>query len=189
MAPATTRIKPLTIGVRRAWPRIVPAGNLLPVANLKGPAVGDPAPDFTLPTQTGEHISLHDLFEEKVVVLYFYPKDDSFGCTREACAFRDSYEVFVEAGAEVVGVSSDSVGSHDQFVRKHKLPFILVADDGGEVRRRYGIATTLGFLPGRVTYVIDRHGVIRHVFSSQTQFNGHVQGALAVVRELAGTPA
>ncbi|GAA5180608.1 peroxiredoxin [Rugosimonospora acidiphila] len=159
------------------------------MANIKGLAPGDPAPDFTLPSQTGEQVSLHDLYAEKVVVLYFYPKDDTYGCTKEACAFRDAYEVFSEAGAQVVGVSSDSVDSHDQFARKHNLPFVLVADSGGELRRRYGIPTTLGLLPGRVTYVIDRQGVIRHVFSSQMQFNGHVQGALKVVKELAGQPA
>ncbi|GIH17947.1 peroxiredoxin [Rugosimonospora africana] len=173
----------------QTWPRAVPASNLLPVANVNSLAVGDRAPDFTLPTQTGEQVSLHDLLKERVVVLYFYPKDDTLGCTREACAFRDAYEVFVEAGAQVVGISSDSVGSHDQFARKHNLPFVLVADEGGEVRRSFGVRSTLGFLPGRVTYVIDRQGIIRYVFSSQTQFNNHVQGALAVVRQLTGMPA
>jgi thioredoxin-dependent peroxiredoxin len=123
------------------------------------------------------------------VVLYFYPKDDTYGCTREACSFRDSYDVFAEAGAQVIGVSSDSVGSHEQFARKHDLPFVLVADEGGLLRQRYGVTTTLGLLPGRVTYVIDRQGVVRHVFSSQTQLNGHARGALAVVRELAGQGA
>ncbi len=159
------------------------------MANVKSLAVGDQAPDFTLPAQSGGQVSLHDLLQQKVVVLYFYPKDDSFGCTREACAFRDAYEVFADAGAQVVGVSSDSVDSHGRFARKHDLPFVLAADSGGEVRRRYGVPSTLGLLPGRVTYVIDRQGIIRHVFSSQIQFNSHVQGALAVVRQLTATPA
>jgi peroxiredoxin Q/BCP len=159
------------------------------VAKTNRPGVGDPAPDFTLPTQTGEQVSLHDLLEQQVVVLFFYPKDDTYGCTREACAFRDAYDVFTEAGAQVVGVSSDSIDSHDSFARKHSLPFTLLADEGGELRRRYDVPTTLGILAGRVTYVIDRQGVIRHVFSSQTQFNNHVQGALAVVRQLTAQPA
>jgi peroxiredoxin Q/BCP len=159
------------------------------MAGIKGPAVGDPAPDFTLATQTGEPVSLHDYLGRKVVVLYFYPKDDTYGCTREACAFRDSYEVFAEAGAQVIGISSDSVDSHDQFARKHNLPFVLAADRAGEVRARYGVSTALGLFPGRVTYIIDRQGMIRHVFSSLTRIGGHVTGALAVVRELAGQPA
>jgi peroxiredoxin Q/BCP len=189
-----SRIPPIAAGIKRlatAAPMTppVPASNVLPVAKTNRPGIGDPAPEFTLPTQTGDQVSLHDLLEQGVVVLFFYPKDDTYGCTREACAFRDAYDVFTEAGARVVGVSSDSVDSHDSFARKHSLPFTLLADAGGELRRRYGVPTTLGFLAGRVTYVIDRQGVIRHMFSSQTQLNGHVQGALAVVRELTGQPA
>ena len=124
-------------------------------------SVGDKAPDFTLPSSTGEPLTLSKLYAERTVVLYFYPKDDTPGCTVEACTFRDQYDVFVEAGAEVVGVSSDSVASHEAFAQKHKLPMKLVADEGGRVRALYGVRSTLGLLPGRATFVIDRQGILR----------------------------
>jgi thioredoxin-dependent peroxiredoxin len=140
--------------------------------------VGDPAPDFTLPSQSGDQVRLSDVWRRGPVVLYFYPKDETPGCTTEACTFRDSYEAFTDAGAEVVGVSSDSVRSHEGFAAKHRLPFILLADDGGRVRKQYGVRPTLGIFPGRVTYVIDGQGVVRHVFSSQTGAQRHVHEAL-----------
>jgi peroxiredoxin Q/BCP len=146
--------------------------------------VGDAAPDFTLPSQSGEQVTLSHLWNRGPVVLYFYPKDETPGCTTEACTFRDSYEVFREAGAEVVGVSSDSVASHGRFAEKHRLPFTLLADDGGGVRKRYGVRSTFGILPGRVTYVIDRQGVVRHVFSSQTGVQRHVQEALDALADI-----
>jgi peroxiredoxin Q/BCP len=146
--------------------------------------VGDKAPDFTLPAQSGEPVRLQDRLGERVVVLYFYPKDNTSGCTAEACAFRDSHEVFTEAGAEVIGVSSDSVSKHTGFADKHKLPFTLLSDQGGQVRKRYGVPAVLGLLPGRVTYVIDRQGTVRHVFNSMTNISQHVGAALEVVRQL-----
>jgi peroxiredoxin Q/BCP len=145
---------------------------------------GDQAPDFTLPTQAGDTFRLQDRMGERVIVLYFYPKDNTSGCTAEACAFRDSFEVFTEAGADVIGVSSDSVDKHAGFASKHNLPFTLVSDKGGKVRKAYGVPGVLGVIPGRVTYVIDRAGVVRHVFSSMTNIDGHVNDALRVVREL-----
>jgi peroxiredoxin Q/BCP len=145
---------------------------------------GEKAPDFTLPSQTGEQVRLSDRFREHVVVLYFYPKDETRGCTAEACAFRDSHEVFAEAGAEVIGISSDSVDKHAGFADHHKLPFTLLSDQGGEIRKSYGVPTTLGVLPGRVTYVIDRTGTIRHIFSSMTNIGRHVNDALTVVKDL-----
>jgi peroxiredoxin Q/BCP len=146
--------------------------------------VGDKAPDFTLPAQSGAPVRLRYRLGERVVVLYFYPKDDTRGCTAEACAFRDSYEVFIDAGAEVIGVSSDAVGKHAAFAGKHKLPFAVLSDEGGQVRKRYGVPAVLGLLPGRVTYVIDRRGVVRHVFNSMTNISQHVDDALEVVRQL-----
>jgi len=150
----------------------------------KAIGVGDVAPDFTLSAQTGEQITLSDYRGDKVVVLYFYPKDETRGCTAEACAFRDSYEEFAQAGAQVIGVSSDSVDSHDRFARKYDLPFVLVADAGGEVRKNYGIPSTLGILPGRFTYVIDRDGVVQHVFTSMVNIGKHINSALDVVKSL-----
>jgi peroxiredoxin Q/BCP len=150
-------------------------------------AVGDKAPDFTLLDQSGSPVSLADLLREHVVVLYFYPKDETLGCTKEACAFRDSYEVFTEAGAQVVGVSDDSVDSHASFAGHHRLPFVLLSDPGGTVRTTYGVTPSLfGVLAGRVTFVIDRQGVVRHVFSSVSRIGQHVEGALAAVQAATG---
>lgn len=140
--------------------------------------VGDAAPDFRLRSNSGEEVLLSGFKERKAVVLYFYPKDETMGCTREACAFRDSYEVFKEHGAEVFGVSSDSVESHVQFAAHHNLTFQLLSDPGGVVRRSYGVSSSLGFLPGRVTYVIDLHGIVKLVFNSQIQPERHVAEAL-----------
>jgi peroxiredoxin Q/BCP len=148
--------------------------------------VGDPAPDFTLPSQSGEDVRLSAYRGKRVVVLYFYPKDETRGCTAEACAFRDNYEVFTEAGAEVIGISSDSVESHEGFAAHHQLPFVLVSDRDGAVRKRYQVPTTLGLLPGRVTYVIDQQGIIRYVFAQQLNVTQHVEKALRIVRELRG---
>lgn len=145
--------------------------------------VGDTAPDFTLPSQSGETVSLKDFIGKKSVVLYFYPKDDTPGCTAEACGFRDSYEVFKEAGAEVIGVSDDSSASHQKFATKYNLPFILVSDTGKQLRKLYGVPSTLGLLPGRVTYVIDKNGVVRHIFNSQFNFKGHIEEALKTLKE------
>jgi peroxiredoxin Q/BCP len=150
----------------------------------RGIQVGDKAPDFTLPSQSGEQVRLQDQLGERVVVLYFYPKDNTSGCTAEACAFRDSYETFTDAGAEVIGVSSDSADKHASFAGQHNLPFTLLADKGGRVRKSYGVPSVLGVIPGRVTYVIDRTGTVRHVFSSMTNIGQHVNDALEMVKQL-----
>ncbi|AKJ04868.1 peroxiredoxin Q/BCP [Archangium gephyra] len=150
---------------------------------------GDQAPDFSLPKQDGTSVQLKALLQKGTVVLYFYPKDDTPGCTKEACSFRDSYESFKDAGAEVVGISSQSAASHEAFAAKHRLPFTLLADEGGKVRREYGVPSTLGLLPGRVTYVIDRQGVVRHVFNSQLNATRHVTEALGIVKQLQGAGA
>ena len=147
--------------------------------------VGEAAPEFELSDASGKRVRLSDFRGKKAVVLYFYPKDDTPGCTKEACSFRDNYEAFKDAGAEVIGVSSDSEASHQSFATKYKLPFTLVADNGGGVRKRYGVPATLpGILPGRMTFVIDRDGVVRHVFNSQLQATKHVDEALGVLKRL-----
>ncbi len=146
--------------------------------------VGDRAPDFTLPSLTGQPVSLESFLGKKIIVLYFYPKDNTPGCTAEACSFRDSYEAFQEAGAEVIGISSDTEKSHQQFANKHRLPFLLLSDLGGVVRKFYGIPATFGLLPGRVTYIIDKQGIVRHIFSSQFAPQMHVAEALKVLKEL-----
>ncbi len=155
-----------------------------PTSSKKRVLVGDQAPDLAVETQTGETINLRDLWQNKALVLFFYPKDNTLGCTKEACAFRDQYEVFSEAGAEVVGVSSDSVESHQSFAEKYRLPFKLLADKGGRLRKLFGVESSLGIMPGRVTYIIDTKGVVRHIFSSQFMATRHVDEALAFVKQL-----
>jgi peroxiredoxin Q/BCP len=145
---------------------------------------GDTAPDFTLTSQTGENVTLSQFRGKKNVVLYFYPKDETVGCTREACAFRDSYELFTDLGAEVIGVSADSVESHKAFAEHHNLPFTLLSDVDNNVRKLYGATSTLGFIPGRVTFVIDKRGVVRHVFSSQLQPEKHIEESREVLKKL-----
>jgi peroxiredoxin Q/BCP len=146
-----------------------------------GVKAGDEAPDFALPDAAGEVVKLSQ-FRGRPVVLYFYPKDDTPGCTLEACAFRDQYEDFVDAGAEVIGVSSDSSASHEKFARRHRLPFTLLADRDAALRKRYGVPSTFGLLPGRVTYVIDASGIVRRVFDSQLAATRHVSEALDALR-------
>ena len=146
--------------------------------------VGQLAPDFSLTNQAGETVTLSSFRGQKAVVLYFYPKDDTPGCTVESCSFRDSYEDLQQIGAEVIGVSSDSPSSHQQFASKYKLPFTLVSDADSKVRREYGVPSTLGLLPGRVTYVIDQAGVVRHIFNSQFNPKAHVGEAKKVLQSL-----
>ncbi len=149
-------------------------------------SVGDKAPDFTLPGSRGGTLTLSDVTESqgRTAVVFFYPKDDTPGCTVEACGFRDEYAAFAGAGAEVLGISSDSVASHERFAEKHGLPMKLLSDGDGHVRELYGVKSTLGIFPGRATFVIDRHRVVRHVFVSQLRVARHVQEALAVVQQL-----
>ncbi len=146
--------------------------------------VGEPAPDFSLPSSTGELVRLSDFRGKSAVVLFFYPKDNSPACTMEACSFRDSHEAFREAGAEVIGISSDSETSHRGFAGRFRLPYVLLSDRDGAVRARYGVPRTFGLFPGRVSYLIDREGIVRHIFASQFQPWRHVAEALAVLKTL-----
>jgi peroxiredoxin Q/BCP len=146
--------------------------------------VGDKAPDFTLPSQMGDNVTLSEFFGKKNIVLYFYPKDETIGCTKEACSFRDSYEELTNLGAEVLGVSGQSVESHKSFATHYGLPFILLSDKENKVRELYGVPSTMGIIPGRVTYIIDKQGFVRHIFSSQTQAERHVEEAKRVLNEL-----
>jgi len=147
--------------------------------------VADRAPEFSLPNQAGQSIALTDFRGSKNVVVYFYPKDDTPGCTAESCSFRDHYTAFQDAGAEVLGISSDDERSHRAFAERHRLPFSLLADSGGSVRKAFGVPKSFGLFAGRVTYVIDKQGVIRHVFNSQLAFTKHVDEALEVLKRLA----
>ena len=146
--------------------------------------VGDKAPNFTLPSQMGDEVTLSEYIGKKNIVLYFYPKDETRGCTREACEFRDRYDIFTNLGAEVIGISAQSVESHKSFATHHGLPFLLLSDEKNEVRKLYGVSATMGIIPGRVTFIIDKKGVVRHIFSSQFQPEKHVKEALKVLEKL-----
>ena len=146
--------------------------------------VGNKAPSFHLPDSTGKTVSLDDFLGKTNLVVYFYPKDFTSGCTREACSFRDSYQFFKDLGAEVIGISSDSEASHDAFAKKHQLPFILLSDRDGLTKKAFGVKKALGIMPGRVTFLVDKKGIVRHVFSSQTNMNAHVDEALRVLKTL-----
>jgi peroxiredoxin Q/BCP len=146
---------------------------------------GTRAPDIALAIGGGKTVRLADYHGKKTVVIYFYPKDFTLGCTVEACTFRDNYEDFVALGAEVIGVSSDSEDSHDGFARKHSLQFLLASDRDGGAARAFGVdASLFGLVKGRVTFVIDKEGVVRDAFSSQVRAKAHVERALALVRSL-----
>jgi thioredoxin-dependent peroxiredoxin len=143
--------------------------------------VGDPMPDVSLVGDAGP-IRLRDKLGTKALVVYFYPKDETYGCTIEACSFRDSYEDFVTSGADVIGVSRDDATSHAGFKANHRLPFTLLSDPGGKVGAAWGVKA--GLIPGRVTFVFDKDGVCRHRFDSKIRFGKHVDEALEVVKRL-----
>lgn len=145
--------------------------------------VGQLAPDFpfgSAATASGERLAAWRGHAE--VVLFFYPRDATPGCTTEACAFRDGYGEFRALGAEVVGISGDSDASHAVFAERYALPFRLIADPDGAIRRLYGVRPTWGFIPGRVSVLIDRVGVVRHVHESQFRPRSHIAAMLGALR-------
>lgn len=138
---------------------------------------GDQLPVFQLQNQKGEMVDSQSFMGQPLVV-YFYPKDDTPGCTAEACSFRDQYEDFTDSGAEVVGISADSPESHAAFAKKHRLPFVLLSDTENIVRKQFGVPTSMfGLLPGRVTYVFGEDGKLKHTFDSQLNAKKHVSEA------------
>jgi thioredoxin-dependent peroxiredoxin len=146
--------------------------------------IGQPSPDAVFRGAQGAEVKMSGYLGKKTVVLYFYPKNETSGCTAEACSFRDSYEDFKAAGAEVIGVSTDDEASHASFKANHRLPFVLLSDPGGAAAKAFGVKKTLGFIAGRVTFVIDREGVVRHRFDSLLRVHEHVSQALAIVKQL-----
>lgn len=146
-------------------------------------SIGDPVPLIALKDAEGVE-RRSDQLVGAPLVLFFYPKDDTPGCTMEACAFRDGFADFQALGAQVWGVSGDDAASHQRFAARHKLPYPLLVDQGNQLRRAFGVPNTLGFLPGRVTYVIDGNGVIRHVFNNLLDGPAHRREALDALRKL-----
>jgi peroxiredoxin Q/BCP len=165
-----------SVAIRADAPSLVPA--------VERVDVGSRAPDFALPVHTGGWLRLWDMIGRKSVVLFFYPKNETPGCIREARGFRDRYQEFVALESEVVGVSGDPMRSHRKFADRLHLPFPLLSDDHGLVSQLYGIEKTFGVIPGRATFVIDRNGIVRHRFVSQFAPTRHVDEALAALRAL-----
>ena len=147
--------------------------------------VGDKIPNFSAKDSYGNDFESNSIIGKKPVVLYFYPKDNTPGCTAQACSFRDQYEDFKDLGAEVIGISSDSEVSHQKFTKQYNLPFMLLSDSDKKLRNLFGVKTNLfGLLPGRVTYVIDKNGIIQLVFDSLVSTN-HIPKALNIIKKLA----
>jgi len=143
---------------------------------------GFKVPEFNLSDQDGKEFNIKDVLEKKKLVIYFYPKDDTPGCTKEACSFRDQFEVFTQAGAMIIGISAQSVDSHKKFAGKYKLPFTLLSDTDNHVRKLFGVSS--GPIPGRVTFVVDKTGTVVYVFDSQMQATRHVDEALRILKEM-----
>lgn len=147
--------------------------------------VGDKIPNFSAKDTNGNDFDSTTVIGIKPVVFYFYPKDNTPGCTAQACSFRDQYEDFKDLGAEVIGISSDSVASHEKFAKRYKLPFLLLSDHDKKISRLFGVKASLfGFLPGRVTYVADKSGIIQLIFISVMATN-HIPKALKIIKKMA----
>ena len=149
-------------------------------------AVGEKAPPFEAMLQDGSTFDSASLLGRKSLVLFFYPKDNTPVCTQQACAFRDAYAQFVAADVEVVGVSGDSPESHRRFAARHALPFPIISDAGGALRRLFGVPRAWGVFPGRVTYVIDKEGVVRMTYNATLAAEPHVRKALEAVTAQGG---
>lgn len=145
--------------------------------------IGDTIPEIVLRNQNDELFNVKTETAGKNVVLYFYPKDDTPGCTRQACSFRDQFEDFTDANAVVIGISGQSVESHKEFAEKYQLTFTLLSDEDNKVRKKFGVPSNFfGLLPGRVTYVIDKTGKVVHTFNSQTNISGHIEESLNILK-------
>jgi len=156
---------------------------------MAGLRVGDSIPDLKLRAAGGRFVGLKDLAAKTALVLFFYPRDASPICTVESCAFRDSYQVLKGAGAEVIGISGDSLSSHESFSSRHSLPYLLLSDEAGTARAAFGIKPFFGIFPRRVTFVISKGGLVRSVFESQFRGRAHVEDALRALQEDGNSPA
>ncbi len=144
--------------------------------------VGDRVPVFTLKDQSGADFNMKDYIGKTAMVIYFYPKDDTPGCTKEACSFRDAYEQFTDKNIKVIGISSDDVQSHKNFAEKYNLPFSLLADTEGMVRKLFGVkGNVFGLIPGRVTYVINKEGEVIFMYDSQFKAQNHIEEAIKAI--------
>ncbi|MBC7640968.1 MAG: peroxiredoxin [Flavobacterium sp.] len=146
--------------------------------------IGDKIPNFTAKDTNNNDFDSSTIVGQKSVVIYFYPKDNTPGCTAQACSFRDQYEDFKDLGAEVIGISGDTVSSHEKFTKRYKLPFLLLSDNSGKLRKLFGVKTNLlGIILGRVTYVADKTGTIQLIFDSMMATK-HIPKALDFLKKL-----
>ena len=153
--------------------------------NMNVIETGSLVPSFTLKDQNGSDFNIESVKGKKNLVIYFYPKDDSPGCTKEACSFRDQFDVFKKYDALIIGISGQSVKSHLEFAKKHRLNYTLLSDDGNKVRKSFGVPTSfLGLLPGRVTYIVNKKGKVVFVFNSQMNAQKHIEEALRILKDL-----
>src|SRR5690554_3134215 len=151
----------------------------------KSISIGDKCPKFKLNDQDGKTFNIEEFLGKENLIIYFYPKDETSGCIKQACSFRDAYEDFESADAKVIGISSDDENSHKKFAKKYNLPFTLLADSDKKVRKAFGVPTNLlGLIPGRVTYIIDKKGIVRGLFNSQMKVEQHVKEALLILEQL-----
>lgn len=144
--------------------------------------IGSKVPEFKLLDQTGKEFDSKGVVGKKKLVIYFYPKDETPGCTKEACYFRDQFAVFQQADAMIIGISAQSVDSHKEFAENHKLPFTLLSDIDNNVRKLFGVSSSP--IPGRVTFVVDKTGTVVYVFDSQVQATRHVDEAMRILKEM-----
>ena len=146
--------------------------------------IGSRLPSFSLQDQNGQVFDINSVIGKMNLVIYFYPKDDSPVCTKEACSFRDQYDVFQNNNAKIIGISGQSVESHLAFAKKNHLNFTLLSDEGNKIRKLFGVPSGILGIPGRVTYIVNKNGKVVYVFNSQMNGEKHVQEALRILGEL-----
>ncbi|MCF6181524.1 peroxiredoxin [Lutibacter sp.] len=144
--------------------------------NMKKIEVGDAIPTINLKDENGVEVNINAI--KKPLIIYFYPKDETPGCIKEACKFRDEFQRFTDLGVQVFGISGDSSASHKKFKEKYHLPFTLLADTNNEIRKKFGVPKSLLFLPGRVTYVVNKNGIVTYMFNSQFGAEKHIEKTL-----------
>ena len=163
------------------------SSNIFTMNSMNKIEVGSLLPSFTLRDQNGSEFDVNSVLRKKNLVIYFYPKDDSPGCTKEACSFRDHYEIFHEADAIIIVISSDDVESHRRFAEKYCLTYTLLSDEENKVRKLFGVPTNLfGLIDGRVTYVVNKQGKVIHIFNSQIQAEKHINESIKALKNLGG---
>jgi thioredoxin-dependent peroxiredoxin len=146
--------------------------------------VGEKVPFIFGPDQHGEEVKTAELLHKKNIVIYFYPKDETGGCTAQACSFRDAYEEFLSLDCEVIGISGDSLQSHEKFASHHRLPYRLLSDGDRKIRKAFQVPRDfLGLLPGRYTYIVNKEGILLHVFHSATNMKAHIEQALEILKK------